>query len=54
MMDRWAEKNPFTVDRHNRMISEMKAQASLDFAMLSVVVANVGGLLVSNIQPVKY
>jgi len=54
MIDKWAEANPFIVDRHNRMISEMKAQATLDFAMLSVVVANVGGLLVSNLQPAKY
>ena len=54
MIDKWVEENPFTVDRHNQMISEMKAQATLDFAMLSVVVANVGGLLVSNVQPVKY
>ncbi len=45
MIAQWIESNQFAYERHIRMITELKARASVDFAMLSVVVAGVGGLL---------
>ncbi len=49
MMDQWAGANHSPFDRHLQMISELKARTSVDFAMLSVVVAGVDGLLVADI-----
>ncbi len=45
----WAETNQFAVDRHLQMISELKSRSEIDFAMLSVCVSGVSGLLVSEI-----
>ncbi len=47
MIAQWAETNAFAVARHNRMVSELKARNTLDFAMLSVVITDVGSLLIS-------
>lgn len=48
MIDQWLAANSFGVDRHLRMIFDLKARSSVDFAMLSVVVAGVGNLLGSD------
>jgi glutamate dehydrogenase len=49
MIEHWAEDNRFAYDRHARMITDLKARSSVDFAMLSVVVAGVGSLLKSDV-----
>ncbi len=49
MIEQWAEENRFAYDRHEKMITDLKARTSVDFAMLSVVVAGVGSLLKSDI-----
>jgi glutamate dehydrogenase len=47
MIAQWAETNAFAVERHKRMVSELKARTTLDFAMLSVVITDVGSLLIT-------
>ncbi|MES9902445.1 MAG: hypothetical protein ABW168_07150, partial [Sedimenticola sp.] len=49
MIDQWVEQNSFAYDGHHRMIVDLKARSSVDFAMLSVVVAGVGNLLVADV-----
>ncbi|MES9897952.1 MAG: NAD-glutamate dehydrogenase [Sedimenticola sp.] len=49
MIDQWVAENSFACDGHHRMISDLKARSSVDFAMLSVVVAGVGNLLVADL-----
>lgn len=49
MIDQWAEQYHFAYDRHLKMIADLKARTSVDFAMMSVVVAGVGGLLKSEV-----
>ena len=49
MIAHWSEDSRFAYDRHLRMIADLKARPSIDFAMLSVVVAGVGSLLKSDI-----
>ncbi|HHH38863.1 MAG TPA: NAD-glutamate dehydrogenase [Sedimenticola sp.] len=50
MITEWIETHAFLVERHQQMVSELKARSSLDFAMLSVVVTDIGSLLVNNPQ----
>jgi glutamate dehydrogenase len=45
MIGKWIEDNQFAYDRHIQMITDLKARASVDFAMLSVIVADVGALV---------
>lgn len=49
IIDQWCEDNSFAVDRHLQMITDLKARSSVDFAMLSVLVAGVAGLLKSKL-----
>lgn len=49
MIDEWAEQYHFAYDRHLKTISDLKARTSVDFAMMSVVVAGVGALLKSEV-----
>ncbi|MCW8946309.1 MAG: NAD-glutamate dehydrogenase, partial [Sedimenticola sp.] len=49
MIEHWAEESRFAYDRHARMITDLRSRTSVDFAMLSVVVAGVGSLLKSDI-----
>ncbi len=49
MIEQWAEEYRFAYDRHLKMISDLKARTSVDFAMMSVVVAGVGSLLKSDV-----
>ncbi|MEJ1362439.1 MAG: hypothetical protein RPU43_12000, partial [Candidatus Sedimenticola sp. (ex Thyasira tokunagai)] len=49
MIDQWVAENSFACDGHHRMISDLKARSSVDFAMLSVVVAGVGNLLAADL-----
>jgi len=44
MIEQWVEENRFAYDRYTQMIAELKARTSVDFAMLSVVVANADSL----------
>ncbi|MCG8427732.1 MAG: NAD-glutamate dehydrogenase, partial [Chromatiales bacterium] len=45
MIAQWSEENIFAYNRHLSMVSDLKARASIDFAMLSVIVAGVESLL---------
>lgn len=47
MIAQWSTANAFLVERHKRMINELKTHGSVDFAMLSVVINDVGGLLIA-------
>jgi len=49
MIQQWADEYRFAYDRHLKMIVDLKARTSVDFAMMSVVVAGVGSLLKSDI-----
>jgi glutamate dehydrogenase len=49
MIEQWAEEYRFAYDRHLKTITELKARTSVDFAMMSVVVAGVGALLKSDV-----
>ena len=49
MITLWSEESRFACDRHLRMVADLKACSSVDFAMLSVVVAGVGSLVKSDI-----
>ena len=39
MLDQWQEANLYAVERHAEIVAEFRARSSLDFAMLSMVVA---------------
>jgi len=47
MLEEWEQQHNFAFERHVKMISELKARQSIDFAMLSVAVAGAGSLVVS-------
>jgi glutamate dehydrogenase len=49
MIEQWAEEYRFAYNRHQRTITDLKARTSVDFAMMSVVVAGVGTLLKSDL-----
>lgn len=49
MIDQWVEECHFAYDRHLKMIADLKVRTSVDFAMMSVVVAGVGSLLKSDV-----
>lgn len=49
MIELWSEDCRFAYNRHLRMIADLKARSSVDFAMLTVVVAGVGALVKSDI-----
>ena len=49
MIEQWADEYRFAYDRHLKMIADLKARTSVDFAMMSVVVAGVGSLLKSDV-----
>ncbi|NNF96726.1 MAG: hypothetical protein HKM94_07370 [Halobacteria archaeon] len=44
MITKWIEQNQQAYDRHTQVIADLKAQTSVDFAMLSVVINAVGDL----------
>ena len=49
MIELWSQENSFAFERHLQMIADLKAQTSVDFAMISVVVAGIGALLKSDV-----
>ena len=44
MIEQWTDANRFAFDRYSRVIEELKARTSVDYAMLSVAVAAADGL----------